>query len=90
MAPSLFKLFTTKLPTAEIHTLAENYPSINEESLQTELQVIYTNECFHSPLSDSCLKLLFQFIHAIYTVEDFPEVSKILEILLTTPVDTDE
>ena len=89
MEPSLFKSFTTKSPTAEIYTLAEHYPSINEQSLQTELQVIYTNESFHSPLSDSCLKL-FQYIHAIDTVEDFPEVSKVLEILLATPVHTAE
>ncbi|XP_012944583.1 uncharacterized protein LOC101847770 [Aplysia californica] len=86
--PKQFKKLRT-IPSTKIDTIVQNYPDINRHFLETEIEVLYSNESFQSEHTSTVTKL-FTFLNQSELTGEFQEVGKVLEILLATPVHTAE
>ena len=73
------------LPRNHIKNILTNYPMLSEVKLMSELNVLYENAFF----SDiGTINALSQYMHKNNLIETFSEVSKLMEIVLVTPVST--
>lgn len=88
--PQNFSKYHLHFPNSHLKTIIEHYSFLEQESLQTELEVIYSNESFYAEsVSDTTIKL-YEYMRSLELQEEFPEVIKLLQIVLTTPVHTAE
>ena len=85
--PSKFLSYKLDFPSEELNLLTSNCSFISNENLKKELKVLYTNETFR-PLQTP-LQLLECFNNN-KLFDLFPETSKLLEIVLVTPVTSAE
>ena len=70
--------------TKQIEIIVHICPMLHRHCLVTELGVLYSNESFQSVHISTANKLYSHLKQC--ELDIFPEVSKVLEILLTTPV----
>ncbi|XP_065665457.1 SCAN domain-containing protein 3-like [Hydra vulgaris] len=83
--PKNFKFNRQHFPRNHIKNILTNYPMLSEVKLMSELTVLYENAVF----SDiGTINALSQFMHENNLIETFSEVSKLIEIVLVTPVST--
>ena len=83
--PKNFNFNRQHFPRNHIKNILTNYPMLSEVKLMSELTVLYENAFF----SDTgTINALFQFMHKNNLIETFSEVSKLIEIVLVTPVST--
>lgn len=86
--PKMFENFNQNFPSELVKKLTFNYENlISREKLSNELNSIYQNEMFRN---FECVNTLFKFFCENELNEIFPEIFKVLEIVLTTPVTTAE
>lgn len=84
--PKHFHFHRQNFPFDYIYTLTTNYPMLNEEKLISELTVMYENKNFTDIPNVNALS---QFMNDYKLLDAFSEVSKLIEIVLVTPVFTD-
>ncbi|KAI4487466.1 hypothetical protein M0804_005615 [Polistes exclamans] len=79
--------FKNKFPAKEIKLITEAYPMINKEKFKIELQIFYDRDSMHNynQLID-----LFKFLIDNKLNNVLSEMTTMIEILLTTPMDTME
>ncbi|XP_077301040.1 uncharacterized protein LOC143921563 [Arctopsyche grandis] len=82
-----FKKYLRKMPVEEVNQTVESYPMLEKEKLLTEFQVFYERVEMHS--FNNLLSLL-KFIHANKLCDVLGELTKLLKILITTPMTTAE
>ena len=75
-------------PSASLENCAEAYPMVNSSKLQNELCILYSRRDIY--LDKSLLGLLVSLSCDEFMQEIFPEVVKLLKIVLTTPMTTAE
>ena len=85
--PRLFRTFSATFPTQHFDAVAEHFPMIALDKLQTELEVLYGSAEFHT--AKTSLQLL-QCIHENHLTDAFSETFKLLEINATTPLTSSE
>ena len=85
--PAEFELYKNSLPDNYIKEIASNYTMLDKDKdkLKCELSVLYANDNF-SGISN--ISELLEFINENGLDETFSEVSKLLEIVLVTPIST--
>ena len=83
--PAEFELCKNFFPGNYVREIASNYTMLNKDNLKRELSVLYANNNF-SGISNISEPL--KFINENELDETFSEVSKLLEIVLVTPVST--
>ena len=82
-----FNGFKNELRTEEIIPTTESYPMIDKEKLETELKVFYCRSDIHEYIKlVDLLKLILE--NNLYDV--LSEITKLIKILLTTPMITSE
>lgn len=83
--PKLYKIYQKKIPIGLINVLKTNYPMLKIDKLKSELMVLYNNNLFHKfeNINELC-----KFIIDSDLKDTLSEVSKLLEIILVTPVST--
>ncbi|XP_065645406.1 uncharacterized protein LOC136075892 [Hydra vulgaris] len=80
--PKNFKFNRQHFPRNHIKNILTNYPMLSEVKLMSELTVLYENAVF------SDIGTLSQFMHENNLIETFSAISKLIEIVLVTPVST--
>ncbi|XP_065658794.1 zinc finger MYM-type protein 1-like [Hydra vulgaris] len=80
--PKNFKLNRQHFPRNHIKNILTNYPMLSEVKMMSELTVLYENAVF------SDIGTLSQIMHENNLIETFSAVSKLIEIVLVTPVST--
>ena len=75
-------------PSASLENCAEAYPMVNSSKLQNELCILYSRRDIY--LDKSLLGLLVSLSCDEFMQEIFPEVVKLLKIVLMTPMITAE
>ena len=83
--PAEFELYRNSFPDNYVKEIASNYAMLNKDKLKCELSVLYANDNF-SGISN--ISELLKFINENELDEIFFEVSKLLEIVLVTPIST--
>ena len=83
--PAEFELYRNSFPDNYVKEIASNYTMLNKDKLKCELSVLYANDNF-SGISN--IRELLKFINENGLDETFSEVSKLLEIVLVTPIST--
>ena len=81
--PVEFKVYRNSFPDNYVKEIASNYTMLNKDKLKCELSVLYANDNF-SRISNISEPL--KFINENEHDETFSEVSKLLEIVLVTPI----
>lgn len=82
-----FKVYSNTFPNEYLEKTVEAYPMLNKEQLRTELTVLYQREDFH--VVEGSLNLLKLFRESGLQ-KSFIELTKLLQILVTTPMTTAE
>ena len=85
MNPAEFELYRNSFPDYYFKEIALNYTMLNKDKLKCELPILYANDNF-SGISN--ISELLKFINENGLDETFSEVSKLLEIVLVTPIST--
>ena len=85
MNPDEFELYRNSCPDNYVKQIASNYTMLNKNKLKCELSVLYANDDF-SGISN--ISELLKFVNENGLDETFSEVSKLLEIVLVTPIST--
>ena len=83
--PKHFNFHRQNFPIDHINTIKSNYPMLSEEKLISELTVMYENKNFTDIPNVNALS---QFMNDNKLLDTFSEVSKVIEIVLVTPVST--
>ena len=83
--PAKFKLYRNSFPDNYVKKIASNDTMLKKDKLKCEFSVLYTNDNF-SGISN--ISELLKFINENGCDETFSEVSKLLEIVLVTPIST--
>ena len=83
--PAKFELYRNSFQDNYVKEIASNYAMLNKDKLKCELSVLYANDNF-SRISN--ISELLKFINENGLDETFSEVSKLLEIVLVTPIST--
>ena len=83
--PAEFELYRNSFPDNYVKEIAWNYTMLKKDKLKCELFVLYANDNF-SGISN--ISELLKFINENEFDETFSEVSKLLEIVLVTPIST--
>ena len=78
-----FELYKNSFPDNYVKEIAWNYTRLEKEKLKCELSVLYANDKFSG---FSNISKLLKFINENGFDETFSEVSKLLEIVLVTPI----
>jgi hypothetical protein len=81
--PKKFSLYKDNFPEEELTEILKNYNMLSKEQMGNELKVMYKNETFRN-LTGICELLAFLSDNGL--VDIFPEISKLLEIIIVTPV----
>ena len=81
--PAEFELYRNSFPDNYVKEIASNCTMLNKDKLKWELSVLYANDNF-SAISN--ISELLKFINKNGLDETFSEVSKLLEIILVTPI----
>ena len=85
MNPAEFELYKNSFPDNYVKEIASNYTMLKKDKLKCELSVLCANDNFRRISNTS---ELFKFINENGYDETFSEVSKLLEIVLVTPIST--
>ncbi len=85
--PNKFQFHNDVFPEEDLDNISTQYSMLNKEQLKREMNVIYKNTTFRS-INSTCDLLAFFNDNGL--VDTFPEFSKLLEIILATPVTTAE
>ena len=80
-----FELYKNSFSDNYVKEIASNYTMLKKDKLKCELSVLYANDNF-SGISN--ISELLKFINENGFDETFSEVSKLLEIVLVTPIST--
>ena len=83
--PAEFELYRNSFPDNYVIEIASNYTMLNEDKLKCKLSVWYANDNFGRI---SNINELLKFINEKGFDETFSEVSKLLKIVLLTPIST--
>ena len=86
MSTDLFPLFSTNFPEEKFKRVIQHYPFLQENKLRSELELLYRRHDFNIK---GAIKLL-NFIEENNLTSVFKEVSKLLKIIITTPMTTAE
>lgn len=81
--PREFTAYKNSFPMNHLEEIATNYTMLDKEKLKVELSVLYANDTF-GKMSNTCE--LLKFINEKELNETFSEVTKLLEIVLVTPI----
>lgn len=87
--PKRFPNFATNFPEAYVNILNSHFTFIEKSKLVTELRVLFLNESFRGESVQS-VSSLFQYVVEHGLSSTFPEVVKVLQIVLSTPVSSAE
>lgn len=85
--PREFCNYTKNFPLSNIKIVTESYPFFDHDILKNELSVIYSNEMFQNMCS---VVELFSFFKDNNLCISFEQTTKLMEIVLVTPVTTAE
>ena len=85
MNPAEFELYRNSFPDNYVKEIASNYTLLKKDKLKCEFSVLYTNYNF-SGISN--ISKLLKFMNENGFDEKFSEVSKLLKIVLMTPIST--
>ena len=85
MNPTEFELYINLFHDNYVKEIASNYTMLNKDKLKRELSILYANDNFSGV---SNIKQLLRFINEKVLDKTFSEVSKLLEIVLVTPIST--
>ena len=80
-----FELYRNSFPDNYVKEIASNYTLLKKDKLKCKLSVLYANDNF-SGISN--ISELLKFINENEFDKTFSEVSKLLEIVLVTPIST--
>ena len=83
--PAEFEFYRNSFPDNYVKEIASNYTMLKEDKLKCELSVLYANDYFSGIFN---ISKLLKFINENGFDETFSEVSKLLEIVLATPIST--
>ena len=81
--PAELELYRNSFPDNYVKEIASNYTMLNKDKLKCELSVLFANDNF-SGISN--ISKLIKFINENGLDEIFSEVSKLLKIVLVTPI----
>ena len=87
--PKHFVYYQTHFPKEQIDCLLSNFPFFDKVGLTNELPVIYTNETFSYENCPTVLAL-YQTLASCELTSTFKETTKLLEVIITTPVSSAE
>ena len=85
MNPAEFEFYGNSFAENYVKEIASNYTMLKKDKLKCEFSVLYANDNF-SGISN--ISELLKFINENGFDETFSEVSKLLEIVLVTPIST--
>ena len=83
--PAEFEFYRNSFLNNYVKEIASNYTMLNKDKLKCEFSVLYANDNF-SAISN--INELLKFINENGLDETFSKVSKLLEIVLVTPIST--
>ena len=83
--PAEFELYRNSFPDSYVKEIAWNYTMLKKDKLKCEFFVLYANENF-SGISN--ISKLLKFVNKNGFDKTFSEISKLLEIVLATPIST--
>lgn len=87
--PKKFTQHASIFPREQVNTLKESFPFLQRDGLENELKALYTNETFAEDKVGN-VSSLHDHIIDIGLTSTFPEVLKVVRIVLTTPVSSAE
>ena len=85
MNPTEFELYINLFHDNYVKEIASNYTMLNKDKLKRELSILYANNNFSGV---SNINQLLRFINEKVLDKTFSEISKLLEIVLVTPIST--